>query len=180
MKFEKLFINGVWLISPEILSDERGFFRRSFCSVEFNQHGLEPAVLQGNISVNPVRGTLRGFHYQIAPAAEAKTLTCVLGSLYDVVVDLRPNSETFLKWQAVELNSVDCQSLYIPKGCANGYLTTDENTVIHYYMSELYVPDLYRGFKYDDPKVAAAWPFEPVLISDKDRSYPDLDILALA
>ncbi len=173
MKFKKLSVDGLWLLTPQLLRDERGFFRRSFCADEFAAHGLDPASPQGNISVNPVKGTLRGFHYQEPPYGEAKTLTCVTGSIFNVTVDIRPESPTFLKWEAVELDDQDCKSIHVPKGCANAYLTTSENTVIHYYMSERFVPLAAKGFRYDDPYFAIPWPSVPAWISQKDLSYSD-------
>ncbi len=171
MDFQQLSIPGVWILTPVLVGDERGFFRRSFCRDEFQQHGLDPEAPQGNISVNPTYGTLRGFHFQSAPNEEAKTLTCVTGSIFNVVLDLRPNSPTFLKWETLELDDVECKSIHVPKGCANAYLTTSENTIIHYYMSERYVPGAARGFRYDDPAFKIPWPFSPHLISQKDLSY---------
>lgn len=175
MNFQELSIPGAWLITAPLVGDERGFFRRSFCSQEFGLHGLEPQVLQGNISVNPTKGTLRGFHFQLPPHEEAKTLTCVSGSIFNVVLDVRPESAMFLKWQIVELDAVTSKSIYVPKGCANAYLTTSNNTVIHYYMSDKYAPGAACGLRYDDPALGVPWPCAPVLISKKDLTYPDLD-----
>jgi len=176
MNFTQLAIADVRLIEPELVKDDRGVFRRSFCAVEFKENGLIPTVLQGNISENPTLGTLRGFHFQAAPHQEAKTLTCLTGSIFDVVVDLRPNSETFLKWLSVKLSAENRMSLYLPPGCANAYLTTGEHSVIHYYMSELYSPVSYSGFNYADPQFSFNWPFEPVVVSNKDKNLPNLDV----
>ena len=176
MKFTQLSIADVWLLEPELIKDNRGVFRRSFCADEYKKNGLITTVRQGNISENPTLGTLRGFHYQVAPHQEAKTLTCLVGSIFDIVIDLRPNSKTFLKWLSVELSSKNRNSLYLPPGCANAYLTTDKQSVIHYYMSELYTPASYSGFNYGDPQFSFEWPFEPVVVSAKDRSLPELDI----
>ena len=171
MDFKQLSIPGLWLLTPQLVRDERGFFRRSFCSDEFAAHGLEAQAPQGNISVNPVKGTLRGFHYQERPHGEAKTLTCVTGSIFNVVVDLRPESPMFLQWEALELDDVACKSVHVPKGCANAYLTTSENTIIHYYMSERFVPVAAQGFRYDDPAFGVPWPFTPTVLSEKDLNY---------
>ena len=179
MDFQELSIPGLWLITPELIRDHRGFFRRSFCEDSFRAHGLCPASPQGNISVNPTRGTLRGFHFQSAPHGEAKTLTCVTGSIFNVVVDLRPHSPTFLKWEALTLDDANCKSLHVPEGCANCYLTTSENTIIHYYMGNKYVPNAAGGFRYDDPAFKIPWPFAPVLVSDKDLAYAPLDPASL-
>jgi dTDP-4-dehydrorhamnose 3,5-epimerase len=175
MRFKELDIPGAWLIEPELVSDERGVFRRHFCSEEFAAHGIETRVMQGNVSENPNLHTLRGFHYQLPPHAEGKTISCFSGALYNVIVDLRPNSKSFLQWQGVTLDSKYRTSLYIPPGCANAYLTIKPDTVVHYYMSELYTPDSYRGFLYNDPAFNFNWPAKPQLISDKDRNLPYFD-----
>ncbi len=175
MKFRELDIGGAWLIEPEIVRDERGEFRRHFCKEEFAARGIAAGVAQGNVSENPHLHTLRGFHYQLAPHAEGKTISCFSGGLYDIIVDLRPDSKTFLKWISVTLNAKDRTSLHVPAGCANAYLTLAPDTCVHYYMSESYVPGSYRGFRYNDPAFGFVWPSEPRLISVKDRSLPILD-----
>ncbi len=175
MTFAELELPGVWLIAPEVHTDDRGAFRRHFCAREFAAHGITPTVAQGNISENPRAGTLRGFHYQARPSQEAKTLSCLSGALYDIVVDLRPASPTFMKWVAVELSAQDHRSLHVPVGCANAWLTMAPDTVVHYYMSEFYAPTADRGLRYDDPAFGFRWPAAPTVISDKDRSYPDFD-----
>ncbi len=175
MTFTALDLPGVWLIDPILHEDERGVLRRSFCAEEFRAHGLVDTVLQGNISENPQAGTLRGFHYQLPPFQEAKTITCVGGALFDIVADLRPESPTFMRWVSVELSASGGRSLHVPAGCANAWLTMAPHTVVHYYMSELYVQASYRGFRYDDPAFGFRWPEPPRVISDKDRSFPDFD-----
>ena len=175
MKFTELGLRGVCLIEPELFSDERGVFRRTFCAKELSEHGLASTAVQGNISENPHQRTLRGFHYQVPPFEEAKTLLCVTGSLFDIVVDLRPESPTFLEWVSVEFSAQDRCSLHVPVGCANAWLTTAPNTTVHYYMSEAYRPNADRGFRYDDPTFGFRWPCEPQLISRKDASYPAFD-----
>ncbi len=175
MKFVQQDISGVWQIEPEPFQDSRGSFRRHFCRQEFNERGIETQISQANISENCGKYTLRGFHYQIKPFEEHKTISCLQGAIYDIVVDLRPESPTFLKWISFELNSKNNISLHVPAGCANAYLTMDDYTMIHYYMSELYTPDSYRGFRYNDPLFKFVWPAEPVIISDKDKAYPDFD-----
>lgn len=175
MKFSELGLSGVWLIEPEAYSDSRGVFRRHFCAREFGAHGIAPTVAQGNISENIQLGTLRGFHYQAKPHREAKTLSCLAGAIYDIVVDLRRSSPTFMKWIAVELSANDRKSLHVPAGCANAWLTTASQTVVHYYMSEFYAPEADRGLRYDDPAFAFSWPAAPNVVSDKDRSYADFD-----
>lgn len=175
MRFVALKLPGVCLIEHDLITDERGAFRRSFCSREFERQGLVPTVVQGNVSENLYEGTLRGFHFQLSPFEEAKTITSLTGALYDVVVDLRPNSPTFKQWVSVELSSTNRQSLYVPAGCANAWLTMAPNTVVHYYMTEYYSPSSYRGFRYNDPSFNFHWPTEPRVISEKDRGLPDFD-----
>jgi dTDP-4-dehydrorhamnose 3,5-epimerase len=172
MKFHELSLSGCWLIEPELFVDERGVFRRHFCSEEFSRHGIKPSVLQGNVSENPYLHTLRGFHFQLYPFAEGKTISCLTGSLFNIVVDLRPESRTYLNWEAITLDAKKRNSLYVSPGCANAFLTTDWNTIVHYYMSEMYVPDSYSGFRYDDPYFDFSWPAEPKFISDKDMKLP--------
>ena len=120
-------------------------------------------------------GTLRGFHYQTRPQQEAKTLSCLSGAIYDIVVDLRPTSPTFMQWIAVEFSAQDRRSLHVPAGCANAWMTTAPDTVVHYYMSEFYGPAAARGLRHDDPTFAFRWPATPTVISEKDRTYPDFD-----
>lgn len=175
MKFREQKINGVWLIETEPLADARGAFRRHFCHLEFGQSGLESTILQTGISENYRKHTLRGFHYQVKPFEEFKTLSCMRGAIYDVVVDLRPGSSTFLQWISFELKAGDELSLHVPAGCANAYLTLEDSTTILYYMSEIYSAASYRGFRYNDPLFGVTWPVEPEIISEKDRSYPDFD-----
>lgn len=175
MLFKELEIAGAWLIEPELVSDERGVFRRHFCCEEFAAHSIETCVMQGNVSENPHLHTLRGFHYQLPPHAEGKTISCFSGALYDIIVDLRVDSKSFLQWVSLTLDAKDRSSLYIPPGCANAYLTVAPGTVVHYYMSELYSPGSYCGFRYDDPSFNFVWPAEPKVISDRDRNLPYCD-----
>ena len=175
MIFYKQEIPGVWLIGSDPFIDNRGAFRRHFCQKEFAERGIETRICQANISENRHRYTLRGFHYQIKPYEECKTVSCLLGSIYDVIIDLRPESLTFLKWISLKLDSKSNLSLHVPSGCANAYLTLEDHTTIHYYMSEFYAPDSYRGFRYNDPLFEFVWPFEPVIISDRDKKYPDFN-----
>ncbi len=179
MTFTELSLPGVWLIEPDVHADARGALRRSFCAKEFAEHGLVSTVLQGNISENPHKGTLRGFHFQLPPFQEAKTLMCVSGALFDIVADLRSESPTFMRWVSLEFSAAGRQSLHVPAGCANAWLTTTPNTTVHYYMSELYSPASYRGFRYNDPAFDFSWPQEPGLISEKDRAFPDFDPASL-
>ena len=175
MKFLELGLPGVWLIEPVVHTDPRGSFRRHFCAREFADHGIVPAVVQGNISTNTARGTLRGFHFQAGGAAEAKTMSCLSGAIHDIVIDLRRESPTFMQWIAVDVSADDCRSLHVPAGCANAWLTTAPNTVIHYYMSEQYQPGSARGFRYDDAAFGVRWPEAPAVISEQDLAYPPFD-----
>lgn len=158
------------------LEDERGFFARSFCEREFKNHGLNPKVVQCNVSFNARRGTLRGMHYQVKPFEEAKLVRCTMGSIYDVIVDLRPDSPTFKASFGLLLTSLNRQALYVPEGFAHGFLTLEDNTEVFYQMSEFYTPEAARGFRYDDPMFRIAWPQEVEVISDRDRTYPDFTI----
>ena len=175
MIFENLGIKNAFLIKPKIFEDHRGSFRRSFCIKEFKEVGLEFNVLQGNISENPILGTLRGFHYQLEPFEEAKIITCLTGEIFDVMIDLRKHSPTFLKVISLKIGSKNKNSLFIPKGCANAWLTTEKNTIIHYYMSDFYKPGYDRGIKYNDSFFDIQWPLEPKVISKKDLNYPNFD-----
>ena len=170
MRFKELKLPGTFLIEPDLFCDSRGVFRRHFCKEEYAEHGINIEILQGNVSENPHAYTLRGFHYQLAPHAEGKIISCITGEIYDIVVDLRKESKTYLKWEAVTLNCESRNQLYIPPGCANAFLTTKQNTIIHYYMSEFYDPDSYCGFSYKDPDFDFEWPAQIEHISDKDES----------
>ena len=175
MKFVEQEIQGVWLIEAEPVVDERGRFRRHFCRKEFEARGIETGIIQTNISENNDSFTLRGFHYQMKPFEESKTISCPTGAIHCVVVDLRPESKTFLKWVGTNLTSGNMISLHIPSGCANAYLTLEKNTMILYYMSEFYSPDFYTGFRYNDPLLSIQWPAEPKVISERDQNFPDFD-----
>lgn len=179
MKFVESELPGVWLIEAEPFVDERGVFRRHFCAQEFKATGLPFTVQQGNTSENPHVGTLRGFHYQVKPFEESKVLSCLSGALFDIVVDVRPASRTFMKWTSVELSAANRRSLYVPAGFANAWMTTQPDTLVHYYMSEFYNAESYRGIRYNDPGFGFRWPSEPRLISDKDRLFPDFDMASV-
>lgn len=175
MKFTELDIKGVWLVDAEVHADSRGALRRHFCAAEFASNGIAANIAQGNISENPHRGTLRGFHYQLPPHQEAKTLSCMTGALFAIVVDLRRSAGSFLRWVPVELSRENRRTLHVPVGCAIAWLTTKPDTTVHYYMSEFYAPDSYRGIRYNDPVFDFAWPEEPTVISEKDAGFPDFN-----
>ena len=173
MIFTETKLKGAFIIEPEPLEDERGFFARTFDEKEFEAHGLNPRVVQCNISFNKKKGTLRGMHYQVAPYEEAKLVSCVRGVIYDVIIDLRPNSPTCSQWLAAELSSENNNMIYIPEGFAHGFQTLKDDTVVFYQMSEFYHPECARGVRWDDPVFAVKWPIEPTIISDKDKNILD-------
>ena len=173
MNFSELSISGTFIIEPELFCDERGVFRRHYCTEEYAKHGINTEVMQGNVSENPHQYTLRGFHYQLEPHAEGKTVSCITGAVYNIVVDLRKKSKTYLKWEAVTLDSERRNQIYVPPGCANAFLTIKQNTIVHYYMSQLYAPNSYRGFSYRDPKFNFKWPGPIEHISEKDNNLPN-------
>ena len=171
MIFKKQKISGVYLIKPEPYSDSRGFFRRHFCKKEFKYNKIDTNIEQCNVSENFKKGTLRGFHYQTGKSSEDKTLSCLKGSVYDIVVDLRKNSKTFGKWQSFYLNEKNKLSVHIPKGCANAFLTLENNCLIHYYCSNNYNPKKEKGIRYNDPFFKFRWPIKIFHISDKDKNH---------
>jgi len=173
MLFTETKLKGAFIIEPERLEDERGFFARSWCEREAAAYRLQPKWVQCNISFNKQKATLRGMHYQSAPFEEAKLVRCTMGAIYDVIIDLRPDSSTRRQWVAVELSAENRRMLYIPEGFAHGFLTLDDNTEIFYQMSEFYAPAHARGLRWNDPSLAIEWPTEIRVISDRDRNYPD-------
>jgi len=164
---------SVFIIEPNLHADDRGVFRRSFCRNEFGKAGIEFNVLQGNISKNFTKHTMRGFHYQVEPSKESKIITCISGSLHNIVLDLRHNSPTRYEWVAIKIDEFSGQSIFVPAGCANAFLTMSDNTFVHYYMGDSFEPKSYRGIRYNDPRFNFIWPCEPRVISDKDRNFPD-------
>ena len=173
MKFGDVGLPGVRLVEPERMADERGFFARTWCRREFEAHGLEPNLVQCSISYNRRRGTLRGMHYQAAPSAEAKLVRCTAGAIYDVALDLRRDSPTYSQWRGVELTADNRCALYIPAGLAHGFLTLCDETEVLYQMSEFFAPEHARGVRWNDPAFGIQWPGEVIIISERDRSYPD-------
>lgn len=172
MKFEPLPLPGACLIRFEPLADDRGYFARSFCAREFAAAGLETDFVQGNVSYNARRGALRGLHYQAAPGEEAKTVRCVRGEIFDVILDLRPDSPAFGRWTAVVLREGEPVALYVPKGLAHGFQTLRDDTEILYGMSQYYSPELARGVLWRDPDLAIPWPEPAVVVSDRDNALP--------
>jgi dTDP-4-dehydrorhamnose 3,5-epimerase len=173
MIFTETKLKGAFVIEPEKLEDERGFFARTRCQREFAAHGLNPRTAQSSISFNRKRGTLRGMHYQSAPHEETKIVRCTKGAIYDVIIDLRPESPTFTQWLALELNAENRHMLYIPEGFAHGFQTLEDATEVLYEISEFHAPEYARGVRWDDPAFAVEWPEDQRILSERDRNYPD-------
>lgn len=164
-------IAGVYLISPEKHEDSRGFFTRTYCEKEFAEHGLHTTFVQENLSYNKHRGTLRGMHYQMPPYEEVKVVSCVRGSIYDVVLDIRESSTSYGKWIARTLTAENNDMLYIPAGMAHGFQTLADDTLVHYQMGEFYMPGVAAGIRFDDERFHIQWPIEEKIMSEKDRNY---------
>jgi dTDP-4-dehydrorhamnose 3,5-epimerase len=175
MRFTPLPIQDAVLVESEPIRDERGYFARVWCQAEFARHGLDDRVAQANVGVSPRMGTLRGLHYQEAPDLEVKLVRCLRGAVWDVVVDLRPESPTHRRWHAVSLAEGDGKAIYVPSGCAHGYLTLADASEVWYQASVPFAPTSARGVRYDDPALAIAWPAPVVVISDRDRTWPLLE-----
>ena len=173
MIFKGTGIGGAWVIEAERVEDERGFFARTWDAEQFAEHGLNPRLAQCSISYNRARGTLRGLHYQVAPNEEAKLVRCTAGAIFDVALDLRPESASFRRWFGVELSAENRRALYVPEGCAHGFLTLDDGCEVHYQISRSYTPEAAAGVRWNDPLFAIRWPGEVVVINARDRSYPD-------
>jgi dTDP-4-dehydrorhamnose 3,5-epimerase len=172
MRFHELTVEGAFLLEPDLHADGRGFFTRTWCSREFADHGLDPRLVQSSLSFSRVAYTLRGMHYQAAPHPEVKVVRCTRGAAYAVAADLRPASSSFRRWTSVSLTPENRHALYVPAGCAFGALSLAADTELFYQISEFYFPDLARGFRYDDPAFAIAWPAAPAVISERDRLLP--------
>lgn len=175
MHFTTTPLDGAYLIDLDKKGDDRGFFARVFCVDEFGHQGLATRFCQINNSLSPHKGTLRGMHYQLAPNAETKVVRCVRGSLFDVILDLRPASPTFGRSFGAELSAENRRMMYVPKGFAHGFLTLTDDTEAFYLVDEYYAPETERGIRFDDPKFDLQWPDTPAVVSDKDRSHQDFD-----
>jgi dTDP-4-dehydrorhamnose 3,5-epimerase len=173
MIFHETSIADVWLVEPERREDTRGFFARTWDRDQFLERGLDAEIVQCSVSFNRLRGTLRGLHYQAAPHEETKLVRCTAGGIFDVAVDLRPESPTFRSWVGRELTAENGSALYIPKGCAHGFLTLTDGAEVAYQISELHAPEAARGVRWDDPAFGISWPGEVAVINDRDRTYPD-------
>lgn len=173
MKFTETPLAGAFVVDLERRGDERGFFARMFCAREFREHGLDDTLVQGNLSLSAKKGTLRGMHFQHAPAAETKFVRCTRGALYDVIVDLRPDSATFKQHYGVELSADNRRQLYVPRGFAHGFLTLTDDTEAAYLVSEYYTPGAEGGVRWNDPAFGIRWPGEVTVMSPKDEAWPD-------
>ncbi len=173
MLFHEARLEGAFVIELEKRADTRGFFARGWCQKEFEDHGLVAQVVQANISYNRKKGTLRGMHYQVAPVEETKLVRCVRGGIYDVIIDLRPESPTYKQWIGVELTAENYKMLYVPENFAHGLQTLEDDTEVIYQVSQLYTPGAERGLRWNDPAFRIEWPQDIEVISDKDADWPD-------
>jgi dTDP-4-dehydrorhamnose 3,5-epimerase len=173
--YAELALPGVFELTQEPVQDTRGWFSRTYDRAELAQHGLEHEVVQASVSFNARRGTLRGLHLQRPPHEEAKLIRCLAGAVFDVAVDLRPGSPTHLSWVGVELSAERRNAIFIPKGLAHGFLTLADACELEYLISTPYTADASAGVRWDDPALAIEWPFEPVVLSERDAGFPDLD-----
>jgi dTDP-4-dehydrorhamnose 3,5-epimerase len=172
MIFTATVLDGAYLIEPERIADDRGFFARTWCRQQFEERGLDFQVVQCNLSYNKRRGTLRGMHYQAAPFEEAKLVCCTRGSIYDAIIDLRRSSPSFKRHFEVILTAENHRLLYIPKGVAHGFQTLEDDTEVFYQMSEFYMPEYARGIRWNDPAWGIRWPIADLVMSSRDRAFP--------
>jgi dTDP-4-dehydrorhamnose 3,5-epimerase len=179
MIFTEIKLKGAFIIEIKKIGDERGFFGRSWCKKEMEEQGLNGTIAQINTSLSKEKATLRGLHFQIAPYQECKMIRCTRGAIFDMIVDLRPDSPTFLQWFGEELTDDNHKALYSPKGFAQGFITLTDDAEITYFSSDFYAPGFDRGVRYNDPQFGITLPFKPVVISEKDQTWPDFtpDIL---
>ena len=177
MKFTESVLKGAFIVDLDPRSDDRGFFARAWCAREFTEHGLNPQVVQANLSHNRSRGTLRGLHYQMSPFEEAKLVRCVRGAIYDVIVDIRPDSRTYRQWLGVELTAANRRMLYVPEGFAHGFQTLEDDSDVFYQVTQYYTPGSERGIRWDDPMFEITWPDVPHrVISQKDQNWPAFSV----
>ena len=175
MKFTEAPISGAYVIDVNRIGDERGYFGRLWCQKEFEDMGLKAHICQSNIGVSTQAGTTRGLHYQRNPHLEVKIVRCSRGAIFDVIVDLRPESSTFKQWFGIELTEQNCTMLYVPEGCATGYQTLVDDTEMYYHATAFYAPESATGIRYNDPEFLIEWPRETTVISDNDISWPDFN-----
>ena len=174
MIFTETKLKGAFIIDLDRKTDERGFFARAFCQNEFREHGLKPTIAQANVASNAKKGTLRGMHFQYPPAAESKLVRCTRGAILDIIIDLRPESPTYLEYISVELNEDNMTALYVPERFAHGYQALRDNTDTSYQVGEFYTPNAEGGLRYDDPRLALKWPLPVSVMSPKDRAFRPL------
>jgi dTDP-4-dehydrorhamnose 3,5-epimerase len=172
MRFTETGLSGAQVVDPTSHEDDRGRFMRAWCTREFSDHGIDFVPVQANMGFSVMKGTVRGMHFQQAPALEAKLVRCTRGSMFDVVLDLRPDSQTYGQWYGTELTAKNGRMLFVPEQCAHGYQTLQENTEMHYMASAYYTPSAARGARFDDPFFAIKWPLAPTAISEQDRNWP--------
>ncbi|HYR84494.1 MAG TPA: dTDP-4-dehydrorhamnose 3,5-epimerase [Terriglobia bacterium] len=172
MRFTKTDVDGAWVIDPQPIEDVRGRFMRAWCAREFAQRGIEFAPVQANMGLSKSRGTVRGMHFQLAPDLEAKLIRCTRGAMFDVALDLRPQSPTYGKWFGVELTAQNGRMLYLPELCAHGYQTLEDDTEMYYMTSAAYAPASARGVRYNDPAFGIKWPLPATLVSEQDLKWP--------
>lgn len=175
MRFTATKIPDVWLIDPDFHEDERGRFFRAWCAREFSEHAVVFTPVQANMGFSLRKGTLRGMHFQTRPAAEAKLVRCTSGAIFDVALDLRPDSPTFRQWFGTELSAANGRMLYLPEGCAHGYQTLHDDTEMFYMSSEFYTPAAVSGVRFDDPAFSIEWPLPACVVSAQDRGWPLMD-----
>lgn len=171
MQFHPTNLDGAWLITADPVYDERGFFARTFCTREFADRGLATRYVQHSTSFSRARGTIRGMHFQHPPHSEIKVVSCLKGAIWDVIIDLRPESPTFRSWSGFELSDTNRKQLYVPKGFAHGFQTLTDDTIVAYLISEFYTPEATAGVRYDDPAFAITWPLPVSVISKKDTEW---------
>jgi dTDP-4-dehydrorhamnose 3,5-epimerase len=172
MRFTETTIAGAWVIDPSPHKDDRGRFMRAWCVREFTEHGIDFIPVQANMGLSIRKGTLRGMHFQEAPALEAKLVRCIKGTIFDVVLDIRPGSASYGKWYGTELSAENGRMLYLPEHCAHGYQTLADETEIYYMASEFYTPGTARGMRFDDPAFRIQWPLAATAVSEQDRNWP--------
>ena len=177
MIFAETKLKGSFVVEPERFEDERGFFAQTFSQGEFAARGMSPRVAECNLSYNRTRGTFRGMHFQLAPRAQAKLVRCTAGAIYDVAIDLRPDSPTFREWVGVELSAQNRLMFYVPEGFAHGYLTLEDDTEIFYQVSDTFAPELSGGVRWDDPAFGVELPIAVEVINERDASYADFTSL---
>ncbi|MBV8716314.1 MAG: dTDP-4-dehydrorhamnose 3,5-epimerase [Chloroflexi bacterium] len=178
MRFQQTPVHGVVLITPDHFDDERGFLQRTWAFDEFEANGLETRMVQRNVSYNRARHTLRGMHFQNEPYAEVKLVSCSVGAIFDVALDIRPDSPTYGKWFGAELRPENGLMLYVPRGCAHGYLSLEPDSTVEYLISEFYHPEVAGGIRWDDSFFNIGWPAEPTVLNARDATWPDFELVA--